>query len=290
MDLLDIRFEQQSSTIAAFANVNLLNLASRNERVRDVLCRSVVINDGIGVDIASRFLFGSPFPENLNGTDFIPRYLQTTRHHYRIFLLGGRPSVAKRANEYFAKQYPRHCIVGCHHGYFSAADSVKIIDMIKASNAEIILVGMGNPQQELWIADNLQATGCRLAFGVGALFDFVTGNARRAPHWIRADPNGVALSPFSRAPAPMAAVFDWQPSFYLSSSSPTAFGQNTGLSVYSCETSFFWLSLLRQREILYQIALPATHLRRCGRFVTPVQVFDLTHVYDATIPAQRRVT
>jgi hypothetical protein len=47
-------------------------------------------------------------------------------------------------------------------------------------------------------------------------------------------------------------------------------------------------TLLRLR--LYQIALPATHLRRCGRFVTPVQVFDLTHVYDATIPAQRRVS
>ena len=186
VNLLDIRFEQQSSTIAVFANVNLLNLASCNERVRDVLRRSVVINDGIGVDIASRFLFGSPFPENLNGTDFIPRYLQATRHRYRIFLLGSRPSVAKRANEYFARQFPKHCIVGCHHGYFSAADSVKIIDMIKASNAEIILVGMGNPQQELWIADNLPATGCRLAFGVGALFDFVTGNARRAPHWIRA--------------------------------------------------------------------------------------------------------
>ena len=26
---------------------------------------------------------------------------------------------------------------------------------------------------------------------------------------------------------------------------------------------------------LYQIALPATHLRRRGQFVTPVQVFDL---------------
>jgi hypothetical protein len=41
---------------------------------------------------------------------------------------------------------------------------------------------------------------------------------------------------------------------------------------------------------LYLIALPATHLRRCGGFVTSVQVFDLTHVYDAAIPAQSRAT
>ncbi len=186
VELLDSRFEQSSSAIVAFANVNLLNIATRDDRVRAVLRRSVVINDGIGVDIASRLLFGSPFPQNLNGTDFIPRYLRSTRQRYRIFLLGGRPGVAERAKEYFSKQYPMHDLVGCHHGYFSMEDSVRIIDMIKASNAEIIFVGMGNPQQELWIADNLQATGCRLAFGVGALFDFVTGNVRRAPSWIRA--------------------------------------------------------------------------------------------------------
>jgi hypothetical protein len=41
---------------------------------------------------------------------------------------------------------------------------------------------------------------------------------------------------------------------------------------------------------LYQIALPATHLRRYVEFVTSVQVLDLTHVCDAIIPAQRRVT
>ena len=57
--------------------------------------------------------------------------------------------------------------------------------MIKASNADIVLVGMGNPQQELWLASNLGATGARLGFAVGALFAFVTGDARRAPAWMR---------------------------------------------------------------------------------------------------------
>jgi hypothetical protein len=40
---------------------------------------------------------------------------------------------------------------------------------------------------------------------------------------------------------------------------------------------------------LYQIALPATYLRRYSGLVTAIQVFDLTHVYDAIIPAQHRV-
>ena len=44
----------------------------------------------------------------------------------------------------------------------------------------------------------------------------------------------------------------------------------------------------RSTSELYLIALPATHLRRCAGFVTSVQVFYLTHVYDAAIPAQSR--
>jgi hypothetical protein len=49
-------------------------------------------------------------------------------------------------------------------------------------------------------------------------------------------------------------------------------------------------SFFKKATNLYQIALPATHLRRYVEFVTSVQVLDLTHVCDAIIPAQRRVT
>jgi alpha-1,3-mannosyltransferase len=186
MELLDARFECDIPTKVAFANTNLLNIASESARYRAVLQKFLVINDGIGVDIASHVLFGSRFPENLNGTDFTPDYLRNTRHRYRIFLLGGRPGIVERASEYLSVSCSRHQIVGCHHGYFPKEHTAKIIKMIRASNADIILVAMGNPQQELWLAENVEATGCRLAFGVGALFDFIAGHAHRAPTWIRA--------------------------------------------------------------------------------------------------------
>ena len=57
---------------------------------------------------------------------------------------------------------------------------------IRAAGADIVLVAMGNPDQELWLRGNLAATGCRLGFAVGALFDFVAGEAQRAPVWVRA--------------------------------------------------------------------------------------------------------
>jgi alpha-1,3-mannosyltransferase len=186
VELLDARFERTQSTIVAFANAHALNVARQDDSVRAVLRKSIVLNDGIGVDIASLVLFGKAFPHNLNGTDFIPHYLQSTTRRYRIFLLGSRSGVAERARQFFSRQFPRHQIVGCHHGHFAKDETATINAMIKASNADVVLVAMGNPKQELWLAGNLQATGARLGFAVGALFDFVAGDASRAPPWIRA--------------------------------------------------------------------------------------------------------
>ena len=185
VEQLDTRFERVPSTIVAFANKHALNIAFSDLSVRAIMRKAVVLNDEIGVDIASLLLFGKAFPQNLNGTDFVPHYLQHTRYSYRIFLLGGRPGTAERATELLQRQLAQHQFVGCHHGYFCNDQAEEVNAMIKASRADVILVGMGNPKQEIWLAGNLEATGARLGFAVGALLVFVTGEARRAPAWMR---------------------------------------------------------------------------------------------------------
>jgi alpha-1,3-mannosyltransferase len=185
VEMLDNQFEYNEPAVVAFANAHTLNVATRDHNFRRVLRNSIVLNDGIGVDIASLILFGLTFPQNLNGTDFIPHYLQKTRHQFRIFLLGGRVGVAERAGLCLSRRFPQHRIVGWHPGYFAEGNSGKIAEMIKASKCDIILVAMGNPLQELWLARNLELTGIRLGFAVGALFDFVAGEVSRAPAWVR---------------------------------------------------------------------------------------------------------
>ena len=183
---LDSHFERNNNTVVAFANANCLNFAQTDLRLRSALGEALVLNDGIGVDLASRLLFGTQFPDNLNGTDFTPYYLQNTRHRFRLYLLGGRPGVAEKAAQRLAKACPRHSIVGCRDGYFHRTEDALVADAISAAHADVILVAMGNPDQELWLQYNIAATGCRLGFAIGALFDFMAGEAQRAPSWIRA--------------------------------------------------------------------------------------------------------
>ena len=185
VDFLDRTFERGERSIVAFANAHSLNLAATDRRFRSALETAIIFNDGVGLDIASRLLFGSPFPENLNGTDFVPRYMAKTAHRYRIFLLGGKPEIVKRAAAEFARLYPRHDIVGYRDGYFESGENASVIQNIHRSAADIVLVAMGNPKQEIWLVDNLAATGCKLGFGVGALFDFTAGEIPRAPRWIQ---------------------------------------------------------------------------------------------------------
>jgi alpha-1,3-mannosyltransferase len=183
---LDSRFQVGEPAVVAFANAHALNLAARNAEFRGLLRRCIVFNDGFGADIASRVLYGSRFPANLNGTDFMPLYLDQTKHRFRIFLLGGRPGVAKRAAIRLSELYPQHQIVGWGSGYFLAEEAQTIADVIRATKADIVLAGMGNPRQELWLDSHLAATGCRLGFAVGALFDFLAGEVPRAASWVRA--------------------------------------------------------------------------------------------------------
>jgi alpha-1,3-mannosyltransferase len=182
---LDLRFRAGVRTMVAFANAHALNVASLDNGYRSSLQQSIVFNDGIGVDIASLLLFGDQFPENLNGTDFVPHYLKATRNRYRIFLLGGRPGVAESAARRLLQSNSRHAIVGCLDGYLRTKTTAEVNEQIRKSQADFLLVGMGNPKQELWLMENLESTGCQLGFGVGALFDFLASEVSRAPQWIR---------------------------------------------------------------------------------------------------------
>ncbi len=183
--LLDEEQSQQRCLKLAFANAHLLNLAARNGELRGALDSFVVFNDGIGLDIASRVLYGREFEDNLNGTDFVEQLLARTIHVRRIFLLGGKEGVAREAGEYLARRHPRHTIAGVLDGYGGMADTQATIAAIRASGADTLLVALGNPLQEIWLHKHLEATGCGVGAGVGALFDFMAGRVPRAPQWMR---------------------------------------------------------------------------------------------------------
>lgn len=178
--------ERREKRRVLFANTNFI---VQCRKLLPAMARSSVriVNDGIGVDLAAWLVHRRRFADNLNGTDFIPRLCRTSRRPLRIFLLGARPGVAEQAARRLAIDHGQR-VVGCCNGYgeFAALSGRgELAARINASGADLVLVAFGNPMQEQWILDNDDDVDAPLMFGVGALFDFLAGEARRAPAWVR---------------------------------------------------------------------------------------------------------
>ncbi len=184
LTLLETRICEKVPVRLAFLNANLANTAYENAGLRNILGSFLLLNDGSGVNLASKILYRKPFPDNLNGTDFTPYFLDHCSTPMRIFLLGASPAVSTRAAEYFARRWPKHTTVGFQHGFFSNSEEAEIISKIRTANPNLILIAMGNGLQENWI-QKLVPEVALSAWGVGALFDFLCGKVSRAPSWMR---------------------------------------------------------------------------------------------------------
>ncbi len=182
---LDSRLAAGERIKLTYLNAHASNVAATNAEFLAALQTFCVLNDGIGVDLAARAFNRMPFPENLNGTDFTLRYLSETSRHFRIFLLGARPGVAEDAAAAIEALLPQHVTVGSRDGYFVATGADEVVAQIRDSGADLLLVALGNPAQELWIERHFEATGCRIAIAVGALFDFLAKRVTRAPRIVR---------------------------------------------------------------------------------------------------------
>jgi exopolysaccharide biosynthesis WecB/TagA/CpsF family protein len=176
--------EREAPSLVAYANAHTLNLAHGSPWFLELLRRAdLVLNDGSGVGIAAR-LRRRPFPENLNGTDFNPRILElAVAAGWPVFFLGARPGVSDRAAAAMGARIPGLEVVGTHSGYFDSQDDV--VESVRSSGARLLMVAMGNPLQERWLAENLKTTGASIGVGVGAFFDFFSGEVPRAPWWMK---------------------------------------------------------------------------------------------------------
>ncbi len=171
----------RTHTKFSFLNAHGANIAWRDDDYRYALKKFDVLADGIGVDLCSIINYGRKFPDNLNGTDFVPAMLDHLTSRVSVGLLGGKPGIAEIAAERMGARFPGHRFSVVSHGYYAMAEEPLVLDRLIAERPDILLVALGNPAQEKWIAKNCSVENCTLAFGVGAYFDFVAGRVPRAP-------------------------------------------------------------------------------------------------------------
>ncbi|MEM6460478.1 MAG: WecB/TagA/CpsF family glycosyltransferase [Pseudomonadota bacterium] len=176
---------REKQTRIAFLNANNANITIANRKYREALEGFLVLPDGFGLDLASRALYSKPFPDNLNGTDFVPGLFAYLVKPKRIALIGAQPDVLAEATRLFKRATPWHEFFAVSDGYFDRDSSGAVLDRLAALKPDIVLVGMGSPMQELWISEHVRSEHGKVIIGVGALFDFVSETMPRAPAVVR---------------------------------------------------------------------------------------------------------
>lgn len=142
--------------------------------------------DGIGVVYASRIL-KQPLRERVAGFDLMNRLLERAApQKRRVFLFGAKPGVAEEAADKLTQLYPGLVICGTRDGYFKEEQTPEIVGQINAAEPDILLVCLGAPKQEKWIADNRKRLNVRIVLGAGGSLDVLAGRVERAPEsWQR---------------------------------------------------------------------------------------------------------
>ena len=139
----------------------------------------MVLPDGVGILWAAGKL-GKKIPERVAGFDFITALMK--RFSGSVFLLGGRPGVAEKAAETIRAVYPGITVAGSCDGYYT--DESEVLDRIRKASPDILLVCLGAPRQELWMAQH-RDLNVGLMAGLGGSVDILAGTVERAPLWWR---------------------------------------------------------------------------------------------------------
>jgi N-acetylglucosaminyldiphosphoundecaprenol N-acetyl-beta-D-mannosaminyltransferase len=102
-----------------------------------------------------------------------------------VFFYGGAPGVAQSAANVWQQQLPELAIAGVENGYLPPEAQQQLKVTLSSKQPRLILVGLGVPRQELWIAQHRYLCPDAIWIGVGGSFDIWAGIKSRAPGWLR---------------------------------------------------------------------------------------------------------
>ena len=148
----------------------------------------ILLADGFGIVLASKLLYKKNI-KRITGAD-IHDYLikYANKKSLKIFYLGSTEKTLKKIKNKINSKFSNITV-----NYFSPPfkndfnehDNKKMIFEINKIKPDILFIGMTAPKQEKWVYMNYKKINVKYMCSIGAVFDFYSGNIKRAPKWIR---------------------------------------------------------------------------------------------------------
>lgn len=182
--------EASLPALAVFTpNLEMLDRARKSKSEKRLLnSGDLLLPDGIGIALVARLL-NKRLPERSAGIELGERLLElASRRGERVFLLGGEAGVAKRAEKALKARYPSLDVCGTRNGFIESEKEKKAaLDLINDRRPSVLIVCMGYPRQERFVAQNKsRLPSVRVFACLGGSLDVWSGKKVRAPLPLRA--------------------------------------------------------------------------------------------------------
>lgn len=180
--------EVRKSSYVCFANVHMLIEAYKQPDFNQVVNQAdMVTPDGRPLSLLIKYLYGIE-QERACGMDMFPDILKTAEeNNLSVFFYGSTPEVLEALTIKAKEQFPQLSIAGSYSPPFrplTPEEDKAVVDIINASEANLVFVSLGCPKQEKWMHEHVgKVQACML--GLGQAFLVYAGLEKRLPQWAR---------------------------------------------------------------------------------------------------------
>lgn len=162
--------------------------AQKDENFKAILNQaSLTVPDGKPLSVIGKWS-GFEEMDRVYGPDLMLALCErSVEKGYSHFLYGGKEGVADRLKECLCEEFPGLNIVGTYSPPFrplTKEETVALSVQLEECKPDILWVGLGAPKQEKWMYAHLGKVHAKVMIGVGAAFDFLSGEKKQAPRWM----------------------------------------------------------------------------------------------------------
>lgn len=180
--------KQSQSRYICAANVHMTMESYDNSEYRNIInSADMVTPDGMPLVWMLRLL-GEKEQQRIYGPDLTLWVCRkAAEESISIGLYGGEPNTLQMFKQNLETRFPGlniACAISPPYRPLTVSEDEFYIKKINESGAKVLLVGLGCPKQERWMAEHKNKITA-VMIGVGAAFDFHAGTVRQAPGWIQ---------------------------------------------------------------------------------------------------------
>lgn len=180
-NLIENKLKNKEKEFIITANPETYMLSRKDSEISDMIYNknNLVVPDGISIVKTSNIL-GYNIKERITGVDLAEHLLTLANENkYKVYLFGASEDVMDKLTNAISTKYPNINLVGGTNGYMKDKDGV--MNYIKTTNPDIVMLALGIPLQEKLINKHINDFKKGIFIGVGGSFDVLSGTKKRAP-------------------------------------------------------------------------------------------------------------